>query len=131
MKSENGFSDLAFVIILAIILITFIGFIFYCITVEYQNEETIEITVKDKYIKRSGKTDLYLIASEEGETYKISDLFFKSKFNSTDLYNQLEIGKKYKVEVTGIRNQFLSMYKNINKIEEIEKSQKEKNNGKS
>ena len=121
MKSENGFSDLAFVIILTIILITFIGFIFYCITVEYQNEETIEITVKDKYIKRSGKTDLYLIASEEGETYKISDLFFKSKFNSTDLYNQLEIGKKYKVEVTGIRNQFLSMYKNINKIEEIEK----------
>ena len=121
MKGETGAIEIVFSIIVGIIILGIVGVAIYFGTVEYQNEETIEITVKDKYIKRSGKTDLYLIASEEGETYKISDLFFKSKFNSTDLYNQLEIGKKYKVEVTGIRNQFLSMYKNINKIEEIEK----------
>lgn len=120
MKSENGIGEIVFVIIMAFILITFIGFIFYCITVEYQNEEIIEITVKDKYIKRSGKTDLYLVASEEGETYKIQDLLFKGKFNSTDLYNELEIGNKYRITTTGIRLQYFSMYKNINKIEEIE-----------
>jgi len=44
-------------------------------------------------------------------------LFFKGKFNSTDLYNQLEPDKKYKIETTGNRIQFFSLYPNINKIE--------------
>ena len=47
---------------------------------------------------------------------EISDLLFKGKFNSTDLYNQLEVGKTYKVKTTGKRIHFLSMYKNINEI---------------
>lgn len=119
MKSETGAIEIVFSIIVVIIILGIIGVAIYFETVEYQNEETIEITVKDKYIKRNGDTDLYLVATEEGETYKISDLLFKGKFNSTDLYNQLEIGKTYKVEITGVRIQFFSMYKNINKIEEI------------
>lgn len=107
-------------IMIVIVILLIIGFIFYCLTIQYQNKEIIEITVKDKYIKRNGKTDLYLVATEEGETYKISDLLFKWKFNSTDLYNELEIGKKFKVEVTGVRIPFLSMYKNINTVELID-----------
>lgn len=120
MKSENGAIEIVSSIIVGIIILGIIGVAIYFGTVEYQNEETIEITVKDKYIKRNGDTDLYLVASEEGETYKIQDLLFKGKFNSTDLYNELEVGKKYKITTTGIRLQYFSMYKNINKIEEIE-----------
>lgn len=120
MKSENGAIEIVFSIIVGIIILGIIGVAIYFGTVEYQNKETIEITVKDKYIKRNGDTDLYLVASEEGETYKIQDLLFKGKFNSTDLYNELEVGKKYKITTTGIRLQYFSMYKNINKIEEIE-----------
>lgn len=115
IKNINGYMITNILIVLVILVI--IGSVFYCVTVEYQNKEIIEITVKDKYVKRSGETDLYLVATEEGETYKISDLLFKGKFNSTDLYNQLDIGKKYKVEVTGVRIPFLSMYKNINTVE--------------
>lgn len=119
MKNEKGVIGIVISIIIGAIIIGLIGVVVYFATVEYQNEETIEITVKDKYIKRSGDSDIYLIASEEGETYKITDLLFKGKFNSTDLYNELTIGEKYKITITGIRLQYFSMYKNINKIEKI------------
>lgn len=109
------------ILIITAIILAFIGGIIYLSTIDYQNEEIIEITVKDKYVKRAGESgDTYLVASEEGDTYKITDLFWIGKFNSTDLYNQLTIGKTYRVTVTGVRHQFFSWYKNINKIEVLE-----------
>lgn len=119
-KNEKGIIDVVMGFIVAAIVIAIIGGAIYFSTIEYQNEETIEITVKDKYVKRDGKSDIYLVASEAGDTYKITDLLWKGKFDSTDLYNQLTIGEKYKVTVTGIRLQYFSMYKNINKIEKVE-----------
>lgn len=119
-KSEKGFVDIVVGFIVGAIILGLIGVAIYFGTIEYQNEETIEITVKDKYIKRSGETDLYLVVSNSGDTYKIEDLLWKGKFNSTDLYNQLDVGNKYKITVTGVRLQYFSMYKNINKIEKIE-----------
>lgn len=116
LKSEKGFIATIF---LGIICLGLIIFGIYCCFIEYQNEETVEIVVKDKYIKRYYDSDTYLVVSENNETYKITDLLFKGKFNSTDLYNQLEIGKKYKITTTGVRLQYFNMYKNINKIEEI------------
>ena len=116
---RKSFLEMLSLVIIGAIVIGFIGGVIYFSTIEYQHEETIEITVKDKYIKRDGDLDIYLVASEAGDTYKITDLLWKGKFNSTDLYNQLTIGKTYKVTVTGIRLQYFSMYKNINKIEEI------------
>lgn len=121
IKNNNG--NIIINILIVLVVLVIIGFVFYCYTIEYQNKEIIEITIKDKYIKRDGETDLYLVATEEGETYKIKDLFFKGKFNSTDLYNELDVGKKYKVEVTGARIPFLSMYKNINTVELIEEEE--------
>ena len=122
LRKENGDIEVVFSIIIGILILGFIGIAIYFSTVEYQNEETIEITVKDKYIKRNGDDDLYLVAGDNGETYKIEDLIWKGKFNSTDLYNQLEIGSKYKITATGIRLQYFSMYKNINKIEKSRQS---------
>ncbi len=89
-------------------------------TIEYSNKETIQIEIKDKYIKRQGSgnktSDIYMIVDTNNNTYQITDLLFIGKFNSTDIYNRLDIGQVYTVEVTGIRNNFLSWYRNINKI---------------
>lgn len=120
MERGKGVIEIMKAIILGIIIIAIIGGLIYWATIEYQNEQTIEIIVKDKYIKRYGDKDIYLVVTEEGSTYKISDLFWKGKFNSTDLYNQLEIYKSYKITVTGIRLHFFNMYKNINKIEKVD-----------
>ena len=87
---------------------------------EYLNNQEREITVVDKYIKRNGKADMYLVVDENKNTYKITDLFFKFKFNSTDLYNELEVGQTYNIKTSGFRIKILSQYPNVNKIEKSE-----------
>lgn len=124
LKNEKGFIEVAFCFIIgAIIIGLIIGVFYWNFKISYGNVQTIEITVKDKYIKRSGNSksnDKYLVVDTENNTYQITDLTFIGKWNSTDLYNELDIGRKYKITTSGIRNQFLSMYQNINKIEKIE-----------
>lgn len=100
------------IVIVAIFLVPFIGII----VVDYCNEQILTIKVEDKYIKRSGESDIYLVVDSEGNTYKIGDLLFIGKFNSTDLYNKMKIGEIYEIELTGYRFQIFSMYQNINKI---------------
>lgn len=124
MKNNKGFIDIEYFItggIVIIILALIVGGFWWCWKTTYGNQKTIEITVKDKYIKRSGSEyDKYLVVDTDGNTYEITDLTWLGKWNSTDLYNQLEINNKYKIETSGIRNGFLSLYPNINKIEKIE-----------
>ena len=87
----------------------------------YTNNKEIEITISDKYVKRIGDNDVYLVVDENKNTYKVSDLFFNFKFNSTDIYNNLEIGETYKVKISGFRIRFLSEYPNINEVIKEEK----------
>lgn len=110
-----------FKVIFIVILIVIIGFLFVKLaTIGYNNKEVIAIEVKDKYIKRQGTgdsaEDVYMIVDKDNNIYQITDLFFIGKFNSSDIYNQLDIGQAYLVEVTGVRNRFFSWYRNINKI---------------
>lgn len=104
---------------LLIVLLGF-GFIFGDTAIRYGNNQTIEITVKDKYIKNGSQSGKYLIVDSNNNTYQVTDLFFKGKFNSTDIYNQLEIGKTYRVEISGKRIHIFSWYQNINKVIEEE-----------
>ena len=103
-------------ILIALVIIIVGAIVIKIATIGYSNKEIIAIEVKDKYIKRDNKSDIYMIVDTDNNTYQISDLFWIGKFNSTDLYNELEIGQAYLVEITGVRNQFLSWYPNINNI---------------
>lgn len=122
MRNEKGFEEIIVCVIIgAIIIGLIIGLFVWDYKITYGNVQNLEITVKDKYIKRSGsEEDKYLIVDTDGNTYQVTDLAFKGKWNSTDLYNQLEIGKTYKIETSGIRNGFMSLYPNINRIEKLE-----------
>lgn len=102
-----------FGIYITILIILSIIVIVPC-TLEYVDEKQIEITISDKYTK--GDKGRYFIVDNNDNAYVIKDLFFKGKFNSTDIYNKLKIGCTYKVKVSGIRIHFLSMYQNINEI---------------
>ena len=103
-------------ILIALVIIIVGAIVLKVATIGYSNKEVIAIEVKDKYIKRDNKSDVYMVVDTDNNTYQITDLFFIGKFNSTDLYNELEIGQAYLVEITGVRNQFLSWYPNINNI---------------
>lgn len=124
MKNEKGTIEIIVGFIIgAIILGLMIWGFYWSYKTTYGNVQTMEITIKDKYIKRSlgeSSKDKYLVVDTDKNTYEITDLGFIGKWNSTDLYNELEVGKKYKITTSGIRNQFWSMYPNINKIEEID-----------
>lgn len=112
--------DKFIVIVYTLILILGLGFMFSFVGIEYSNNQVIEITIKDKYIKSGSKSGKYLVVDTNNNTYQITDLMFKGKFNSTDIYNSLEIGKTYKVETSGKRIHIFSWYQNINKIIEEE-----------
>jgi hypothetical protein len=116
-----NFLENFYVIVIVFILISVIGIAIFSSIAPYLDEQTIIITIKDKYIKATDKnTQKYLVVDTNNNTYEITDLFFKGKFNSTDIYNQLDINKTYEVEVTGKRIHFFSWYQNINKVKLLE-----------
>ena len=99
--------------------IVLIGLLVFVVSIGYQNEETIECTIEDKWVKQKDKSDMYLVQCDN-EVYQITDLLFKGKFNSSDIYANLKVGNIYEITTTGYRFEFLSMYKNINENEKVE-----------
>ena len=80
-------------------------------------------TVTDKGTKRKGDEDKYLVytVGEDGETrtYEVTDSFIAGRFNSSDVYAGIEVGKTYEFTVAGGRNGFMSWYPNIYEYKEI------------
>lgn len=75
------------------------------------------VTVTDKNIKNSSKESKYLIYCEDidGNTvvYEITDSLLRGRFNSSDIYAQISVGKTYEFTVGGSRSGFFSWYPNI------------------
>lgn len=105
-------------IIIAVALI-FITIIFNCIRV-YGTQEEVTFTISEKSVKRYDDNDKYLIFTEEGEVFQVTDEFWLFHFNASDLYGQLKDGGTYTVVVCGWRIPFFSKYRNIIEIKEIE-----------
>lgn len=84
----------------------------------YLKEQEITITVKHKERVVSKETSKYLVWSED-ETFENRDSLIKGKFNSSDLYGELEKDHTYKCKVYGWRVQFLSWYRNIVECKEV------------
>lgn len=85
------------------------------------NDHTYTITVSDKervYYKSTSKYIIYTKTNNSDErVFEDTDNLLRFKFNSSDIYAQLEKGKTYKVDVVGYRIPFVSWYENIIKIE--------------
>jgi len=104
--------------VVSILIIFFmLVFIFLSLFFNYLNPKSYTIEIKDKFIKNDRKSAKYLVVDTNNTTYEISDLLFIGKFNSTDIYNSIDIGKSYKIYTTGFRIHVFSLYQNINKIE--------------
>ena len=72
------------------------------------------IVVTDKMVKN----DRYLIYASDN-VYEITDSWLMGRFDSSDLYGKIEVGKTYKVKVGGKRDHFLSVYPCIHEVEEV------------
>lgn len=106
--------DLITSILCILILLLFVFFP----VMGYLNKEELTVTVDDKWIKVDKNSSIYLVSTDKG-VYKISDLLFIGKFNSSDIYSHLEIGKTYNIITTGYRIPFFSWYKNINRVYQV------------
>lgn len=86
---------------------------------------TIIATVTDKGIKTDGQHSTYLIYTKDDadnvEVMMIKDNLLAGRFDASDDYAAIEVGKKYSFTVRGPRVRFLSWYPNIYEFKEVER----------
>ncbi len=88
------------------------------------NKQEIVGTVTDKVVKNSKDESKYLIFTKDedgnSQVFENVDSLLLTKFNSSDVYAQIEIGETYKFETRGYRVPLLSLYPNIVECEDVE-----------
>lgn len=83
------------------------------------HQETVVDTVVRSERVTNGESSKYLVFGER-EVYQNTDNLPLRKFNSSDFYRDIEVGKTYRLKVIGWRIPFFSLYRNIVGFEEIE-----------
>lgn len=122
MRTRTSFGPIkvviAFFVIIAVALGIFIGFY------GNFNDHTYVATVTDKERIVDGDESYYLIfCKDDAENFyefKNEDTLIRGKFRSSTVYNQLEVGKKFKFTVVGFRVGIFSWYENIISFEKVE-----------
>ena len=74
-------------------------------------------TVTDKTITKRDGEDVYVVFTQnsDGEIYplEVVDSLLSWRFNSADLYDQIQVGETYEFEIAGSRNYLFNWYPNI------------------
>ena len=106
--------------VIAIVTVILVILITIPMCSNYYSEKSYKITVTGKEVKNSIDDSKYLIfaKTENGETktFSIEDNVIKWRWNSSDVYGDVEIGKTYEIKVIGWRIPIISSYENIMKI---------------
>lgn len=133
-KSSRGARVLSLAIIIGVLVLV-VAVMAGDFIISKATRQTIVATVTDKDIKKDpnsssrskeNKTeskDVYMVYTkdENGEVhvFKDEDTWYYLKFNSSDVYAEIEIGKTYEFDVYGLRIPFISSYQNIIKVKEV------------
>lgn len=111
------------IVAIIVLVLIVIGIVIGCNACTSFNDHTYTIEVADKERVNSGDSGKYLIygRSDDGETlvFENTDALLRGKFNSSNVYAEIEIGKTYEVTVVGYRIPILSEYENIIAFEEV------------
>ena len=112
-------------IFIAFAIVSVVGGIIYSIVANY-NEQTYVATVTDKDVRNYNNSSKYLVftKTEDGETrvFSVEDSILRFRWNSSDVYGEIEVGKTYQFTTVGFRFEILSMYENIIDFQEISDS---------
>ncbi len=111
----------------AIVILWLVALIVYCIARPIDKVlhiREIEGTVTENTVINSNKSGTYLvfIEDESGSVIplEVTDSLFRWRFNSSDVWGNIQQGQKYVFEVGSSRVEFLSWYPNIYSYREIE-----------
>jgi hypothetical protein len=81
------------------------------------------VKVTDKQVKMIDGKDVYLIFSvddqEKPHVFRDEDTKLFMKLDSSNIYAQLQVGKRYRVKTVGWRLPMFSKYENILKVEPL------------
>lgn len=119
-EKNNSLGCGGFIAIIIIFILCMLG----SCSIKESNERTVNVTVTDKGIKNYDDKSKYLIycknENEDIQVYEITDSLFQGKFNSSDIYASIEIGKEYTFIIRGTRIGLTSTYPNIVEVTERE-----------
>ena len=106
-------------------VIILVGLMFTNLPYQWLTQRTLEnVLIKDKQIstetdKKTEKVaSTYLIFTDHG-VFRNDDAGWFVKFDSSDFYGNLDVGKHYDLKVYGWRISMLSMYPNIVRMKEV------------
>jgi hypothetical protein len=105
--------------IVALFVMVF-GYFIY-LEVDYSFTESTEIiTIADKYVKTENQRGRFYVTTTDKEVMINKDSLLYFKYDSADLQANIEVGKTYTVVLQGWRWPFMSAYRNIISIEEVQ-----------
>lgn len=88
------------------------------------NDHEAVLTVAEKERVTEGASSKYLLFCKDGDgnvrVLQDSDSLFRWKWDSSDIYADIEIGATYRFELVGIRFQPFSMYENVLSYERMD-----------
>lgn len=121
-------------LLLAIFVLCLVGALFTNAPYQWLTQRTLDsVLIKDKQVstesdREDGKVrSTYMIYTDAG-VLRNDDAGWFAKFNSSDIYGELDIGKRYRMKIYGWRIPILSMYPNIVSIQSIEPKAENGNN---
>lgn len=103
---------IGFVAIAVVVVVLVVGGCAGCMYTTYGTQRTVEFTV-DHRERTGGDEGKYLIYTDEAGVLENTDSLWYLKFDSSDVYNQLREGGRYRCDVYGLRVPLFSWYPNI------------------
>ena len=98
-------------------VIILMSFLVYPLALFSSSDIVEDCVTKTERINKSNES--YYLVFAENEVYKNEDSFIRFKFNSSDFYRDIKEEECYEFTVQGWRIPFLSMYRNIYKLDSI------------
>ena len=125
---DNKITGFEIFCVLGVIIIVIICLFTSCGHTIDRNSNKREVigTVTEKTVKRIDQQDKYLIfvkieGEEEIQVFEITDNWVEGKLNSSTIYGNIKVGETYTFTIKGSRNEMLSWYPNISKVEKQKK----------
>ena len=125
---DNNITGFEIFCVLGVIIIVIICLFTSCGHTIDRNSNKREVigTVTEKTVKRIDTQDKYLIfvkieGEDEIQVFEITDNWVEGKLNSSTSYGNIKIGETYTFTIKGSRNEMLSWYPNISKVEKQKK----------
>ena len=85
----------------------------------YFPQRTETCTVADKYVARKGDGNEYRLATEECGTLRVGGWLTGGRFDTADVYADLQVGTTYEMELRGTRFGPLSVFPAVGSYSEV------------